>query len=144
MTSNIDLSNPFPPSSLNDFVISDASSRKLLEDVDMGKMPFPFMGKRGICLWGMYGTGKTTLATLLPEWLEQTGRLPTSTRQSFFTSDAYWELHDCRSGNNTVSLLQHISERCQLPNAFSKSGWNYEVLDEVDMLTENAQSSLKA
>jgi len=68
-------SSPFKPTSLDDFVISDAASKQQLEAIVSGKLPFPLFGKNSICLWGTYGTGKSTLALLLPHLLEQSANL---------------------------------------------------------------------
>ena len=144
MTNIIDNTNPFPPTSLQDFVFNDNLSRTTLEAILNGTLPFPFMGKCGFLLWGIYGTGKTTLATLLPSLLEKAAKLPPSKRINNFREDVFWEVTPCRTGNNSVSLLNTVDARCKDFKAGSPSGWHYEVLDEVDMLTEQAQLSFKA
>ena len=137
-------SSPFKPTSLNDFVISDEASRKQLDAIVNGRMPFPLFGKNCICLWGMYGSGKSTLALMLPQFLEGTAKLIGSSRnKGVFESDRYWVLTECATGSNSVAMLSDLNERCKSMTAMSPSGWHYEILDEVDLLTPLAMSSLK-
>ena len=137
-------SSPFKPTSLEDFVISDAASKQQLAAIVNGKLPFPLFGKNCICLWGTYGTGKSTLALLIPQLLEQSANLVGSNRANgLFQSCTYWELTECAMGMNSVTLLNDLNARCKSMTAMSSSGWHYEILDEVDNLTVAAQASLK-
>ena len=137
-------SSPFKPTSLNDFVISDEASRKQLDAIVSGRMPFPLFGKNCICLWGMYGSGKSTLALMLPQLLEASAKLIGSSRnKGVFESDKYWELTECGTVSNSVAMLTDLNERCKSMTAMSPSGWHYEILDEVDLLTPLAMASLK-
>jgi DNA polymerase III delta prime subunit len=140
--SNFD--SPFKPQTLSDYVISDTPSRNLLESIFGGKLPFPMFGKNGICLWGVNGTGKSTLALMLPQMLEQAAKLPQANRTTILHKDEYWHLAKCGISNNSVSMLNSLNERCEDVHSYSPSGWHYEVLDEVDLLTTAAQASLKA
>lgn len=136
--------SPFKPNSLDDFVISDAASRSQLEAIVNGRMPFPLFGKNAICLWGINGSGKSTLALMLPQLLEQSAKLVGSKRIiGGFEGNVYWDLTECAIGMNSVSMLTNLNERCKNMMALSPSGWHYEVLDEVDLLTPAAQASLK-
>jgi DNA polymerase III delta prime subunit len=137
-------SSPFKPNSLNDFVISDEASRKQLDAIVSGRMPFPLFGKNCICLWGMNGSGKSTLALMLPQFLEATAKLIGSSRnKGFFESENYWKLTECALGSNNLSTLSELNERSKSMTAMSPSGWHYEILDEVDLLTPMAMASLK-
>jgi hypothetical protein len=140
--SNFD--SPFLPKSLDDFVISDSASRKQMEGIVSGRLPMPLFGKNAICLWGTFGTGKSTLALVLPQLLERSGGLLASNRNCFFESERYWEITKCGLGSNSVNLIADLNERCSSGSGYSPSGWHYEILDEVDMLTPAAQASLKA
>lgn len=138
-------SSPFQPTCLDDFVISDESSRLQLHSIVSGRLPFPLSGRNAILLWGTYGTGKTTLALLLPKLLEQSGQLVGSQRAAnLFTSTKYWDLTECAFGSNSVTMISNLNQRSKSMVAQSPSGWHYEVLDEVDLLTPAAQASLKA
>ena len=61
----------YAPKTLNDFVFSNPQSKTTLAAIISLKLPFPNFGTSGIMLYGTYGTGKTTLARLLPDWIEQ-------------------------------------------------------------------------
>ena len=105
---------------------------------------FPLFGKNSICLWGTYGTGKSTLALLLPQLLEQSANLVGTTRTAgLFQDTNYWDLTECAIGMNSVTMLTDLNNRCKSMTALSPSGWHYEILDEVDNLTVAAQASLK-
>jgi DNA polymerase III delta prime subunit len=140
--SNFD--TPFKPKSLADYVISDTSSRKLLESIVDGKIPFPIFGRNGICLWGINGSGKSTLALMLPQLIEQSAKLVGTIRTSIFEVQKYWDLTECGIGKNSVAMLSELDARCKNMHSQSPSGWHYEILDEVDLLTPAAQASLKA
>ena len=62
--------NGFTPNCLDDFLFSNPADKRTLELILSRKLPFPFGGKTGILLHGTWGSGKTTLAELLPELLE--------------------------------------------------------------------------
>jgi replication-associated recombination protein RarA len=133
------------PDSLDDFAISDPQSRTLLASLTSGRLPFPAFGKNVICMWGTYGTGKTTLARLLPKLLEQSpARTPSPRPGSNFSGEFYWDFIACGSGSNSVGLINDLKKRIESDASYSEQGWHYEVFDEVDLLTDAAQASLKA
>jgi ABC-type uncharacterized transport system ATPase subunit len=53
------------PRCLDDFALQPNSKFKLESILDL-TLPFPANGVCGIILYGLYGTGKTTLGNLLP------------------------------------------------------------------------------
>lgn len=136
--------NPFAPKTFADFVISDPISHMLLDSILTGRLPFPMMGKSAICLWGTYGSGKTALAKLLPGLLEQSGHLrPTVRAQNLFDSE-YTHFTPCGSGSNSTLTMQELQKRTASEVSYSATGWHFEIFDEADLLTPNAQASLKA
>jgi len=137
--------NIFEPTTLSDFVFNDAPSKIRLDSITRGDLAFPLFGKNAICLFGMPGTGKTTLALLLPTLLEQSGKLQNSSRKvNLFSPAKYWNVSQCGYAKTSVSIISDLQERVAGDLALSPSGWHYEILDEVDVLTPAAQSSLKS
>ena len=125
--------NDFLPKTLDECVIGDDLSKDILKNILNHSLPFPAFGKCGILLHGTYGTGKTTLACLLPNLIE-ISRGGTS---------ANYDFYECAQGMNGVTLTQTIEKRTSLVS-FNSSGLQFSVLDEVDNLTVAAQASLKA
>ncbi len=123
----------FAPKTLNDCVIGNALSKATLDSLTSGQVSFPGFGKDGILLYGLWGTGKTTLARLIPEAMEVArGGV-----------DAHHHFVACggKSGG-AVGIANVINAMSFVP--FNKSGLQYAVLDEVDNLTALALSHLKA
>ena len=123
----------YAPSNINDIVYHSVTERKLINDIASGAMQFPACGKNGILLYGIYGTGKTTLARLLPDAIER-GK---------GGSDAIYDFFACQQGQNGAVLMTTI-RNIAMPMSFNHSGYHYFVLDEVDNLTDAALASMKA
>ena len=124
----------YQPQTINEVVFGNDESRLLIEDIVSGVLPFPFEGKTGILLYGTFGTGKTTLARILPEAIErgQTGQ-PLSFDADFF---------GCQQGHSGTVIADTLKKQNKVLS-FNASGKHYYIFDEVDNLTKTAQAGLK-
>ena len=134
------------PTCLQDFALQPNSRYKLESILDL-TLPFPDNGICGIILYGLYGTGKTTLANLLPGLIDTAKSDPNaqSIQPSLIvdTTGPNFDVHACAQGQNGAQLTQLIQNRTQLIS-LNASGYHFVILDEVDNLTEAAQAGLKA
>lgn len=130
MLVNTDL---YVPKSIKDVIFNAASEREKIEDIVNGVMPFPFAGKNGILLYGLWGTGKTTLARLLPDAIEH----------SKGGDDSNYHFIKCLQGMNGAVLMNKILASAELIS-LTHSGYHYFVIDEIDNLTDAAMASLKS
>jgi DNA replication protein DnaC len=62
--------NEYEPQSLNDIIFGNHESKCRIYDIVTCAEDIPASGKSGIFLYGTYGTGKTTLAKMLPDAIE--------------------------------------------------------------------------
>ena len=125
----------YEPKTINDIIWGNAESRLRIEDIVSGAEALPYCGKSAILLYGAFGTGKTTLANLLPNAIEK-GRT-----NEDLAIDA--DFIACQQGFNGPQVMSLI-ERVLSKTSFNSSGLHYFVLDEVDNLTKLAQQSLKS
>ena len=134
------------PECLDDFALQQNSRYKLESILDQ-TLPFPANGVCGIVLYGLYGTGKTTIANLLPGLIDTSkadpnaANLPPSSIRD--TQGPFIDYHPCAQGQNGAQLTQQINNRTQLIS-LNASGYHFVVMDEVDNLTEAAQAGFKA
>ena len=125
----------YEPKTINDIIWGNAESRLRIEDIVSGAEALPYCGKSAILLYGVFGTGKTTLANMLPNAIEK-GR---SNEDLAIEADFI----ACQQGFNGPQVMSLI-ERVLSKTSFNASGLHYFVLDEVDNLTKLAQQSLKS
>jgi len=125
--------NNFAPTTLDDMVFGNATAKSKLEDIVSGNLPFPAFGMCGILLYGTWGTGKTTLARMLPDMMEHARG----------SEDSGYSFHKCAMGGDGASTVQSICNQSDLIS-FAHSGLHYFVLDEFDNWTIRTQQTLKA
>ena len=142
--------NGLTPNCLDDFLFSNATDKRTLELILSRKLPFPFGGKTGILFHGTWGTGKTTLAQLLPELLEtafsgtwdmslDVGQMPAPVPKH-----AQTQMFRCGGGLSSTTISQSVSKFNNRMPVFHFSQHDYFVLDEVERLNIGAQQSLRS
>lgn len=121
------------PTTLKDIVFEDDEMYEIVRNVVSNDNLYP-SEKTGILLYGGYGTGKSTLARLLPSLIERT-------RVKDKRVDANYDFIDCTSssGAKSVDRIRHISQFVSL----NRSALRYFILDEFDNLSGSAQANLK-
>jgi len=125
----------YEPKTIKDIIWGNAESRLRIEDIVSGAEALPYCGKSAILLYGAFGTGKTTLANLLPNAIEKGRSNEDLAVEADFIA--------CQQGFNGPQVMSLI-ERVLSKTSFNASGLHYFVLDEVDNLTKLAQQSLKS
>ena len=141
--------NGLTPNCLDDFLFSNAADHDLLKLVLERKLPFPLNGKSGILLHGTWGTGKSTLAKLLPELIETaySGIWTTQNVGQMTAPDpshTQTELFRCGGGLASPAITQTVAKFNAKMPLWHYSKHDYFVFDEVDRLTTGAQQSLRS
>jgi DNA polymerase III delta prime subunit len=125
----------YAPQQIGDIIWGNTESELRIQDIVTGAEMLPSSGKSAILLYGTFGTGKTTLACMLPSAIEH-GR--TGEELNF-----PYDFIACQQGFNgpqVMKLIQDVLTKI----SFNHSGLHYFILDEVDNLTKLAQQSLKS
>ena len=126
----------FTPKSVADIVVSSPQSRVTLEQLTNGQYPLPTHRSTVIVISGPYGSGKTCLARLLPQAIED------AYGSGVMTDDTVPYLYvDCRSGAIGRSILHRIEEMTTFVTPDNASR-HYILCDEIDNLSASAQEEL--
>ena len=127
-----DFEEKYSPKTLNDIVFHSVNAKQTVEDIVSGLMGFPTGGINGILLYGVNGTGKTALAKILPDLIEEA-------RGGSSPYVAYYKI--AQGGDNGASVIESIKSQAQLIPLMGT--YHYFILDEVDNLRAESMSSLK-
>lgn len=122
----------YTPKTFTDIVFGSDASAKAISDICNGVVPFPASGVNGILLYGAFGTGKTTLATLLPPAIEA--------RHGNGQADI--RRFDVQQGNDGAKVIATIAAISKTMPLFGR--YHYFLLDEVDLLKGATMASLKS
>lgn len=125
----------YEPQTLNDIIFGNPESKLRIYDIVTGAEPLPSSGKSAILLYGAYGTGKTTMAKMLPDAIEK-GKTGVEVNMPA-------DFIACQQGFNGPQVMDLIG-KITSTNSFNTSGLHYIIIDEVDNLTKQAQASLKS
>lgn len=135
-------STKFTPTSLDDFVFGNPTSRERLDDILNGHSDFP-NEKRALLLFGNAGTGKSELASFLPSLLEASTNVNATIKQGGIFETGFINHTPCRRGMKASQIIDPVLLR-STGGVYSPKGLRYEIFDEVDELAKPVINTLKS
>ena len=131
----------YRPKTLDGYVFVDGSQRDQVASwIQEKTIPH-------LLLSGSPGTGKTTMANLLPGLIDTAKSDPNAQHiqpsRIRDTTEPNTDFYACAQGQNGAQITQQIQNRTQLIS-FNNAGFHFVIMDEVDNLTEAAQAGFKA
>ncbi len=122
------------PTTTSDMVFANEEAKTTLLDILSQTSPFPIAGLNSLLLYGVFGTGKTTYASIFLNDFEKT----------FGGSEALIETIVCEKTQNISTILSACNAIANTTQHFNSSNYHYFIFDEVDNLTIGAQRALKS
>lgn len=124
----------YSPKTLADIVIGDEFSNDAVRYIANGNLPFPSTGKNGFLIHGPFGTGKSTLAMLMPSELEKLHGNP--------ASPFVWSQQADDDAKVNAKVVDNLSTAVGLNNV-TPSRFNHYVIDELDEFSKAHQKKMR-
>jgi len=127
-------STKYDPQSISEIIFGNLDSHDTIHDIVGGVIDLPMSGKTGILLFGVFGTGKTQLAKLLPNAIEQ--------GKASQDLGLHYQFFNCEQGH-TSNDITNLTKKQLATTSLNASGLHYFIFDEVDNLSKAAQAAMK-
>ena len=125
----------YSPKTLADIVIGDEFSNDAVRYIANGNLPFPSTGKNGFLIHGPFGTGKSTLAMLMPSELEKLHGNP--------ASPFVWSQQADDDAKVNAKIVDNLSTAVNFINV-TPSKFSHYVIDELDEFSKAHQKKIRA